>query len=72
MFFDVFCYRLTVLTAYVKMCFDMKFSLSFLKLQKKPTRKTIEDYKQEVLLRQGREQFKALVKKGLSVPVVLL
>ncbi|MCL5970744.1 MAG: hypothetical protein M1450_04570 [Patescibacteria group bacterium] len=50
----------------------MKFPLSFLKIQKKPARKTIEDYKQEILLRQGREQFKALVKKGLNVPVVLL
>lgn len=72
MFFDIFCYRLTVLTACVTMFFAMKFPLSFLKIQKKPARKTIEDYKQEILLRQGREQFKALVKKGLNVPVVLL
>lgn len=30
------------------------------------------DYKQAVLIKQGREQFKALLSKGLGVPVVLL
>lgn len=30
------------------------------------------DYKQEALIKQGREQFKTLLKKGLRVPVVLL
>lgn len=30
------------------------------------------DYKQAVLIKQGREQFKTLMKKGISVPVVFL
>lgn len=34
--------------------------------------KVIRDYKQELLLREGREQFKTLLKRGLSVPVALL
>jgi len=47
----------------------MKFSL--LK-SKKAERKTIFDYKQDLLVKQGREQFKSLVKRGLSVPIALL
>jgi len=39
---------------------------------KKITRKTVADYKQELLVSQGKEQFQSLLKKGLSVPVVLL
>lgn len=39
---------------------------------KKVVRKTIEDYKQEVLLRQGKAQFEKLVQKGLQIPIVLL
>lgn len=30
------------------------------------------DYKQAAIIKQGREQFKALLSKGLNVPVVLL
>jgi hypothetical protein len=40
--------------------------------RKQQKRKTLEDYRQELLVRQGREQFKKLVDKGLQVPVVLL
>jgi len=47
----------------------MKFSI--LK-SKKAERKTISDYKQELLVKQGREQFKSLLKRGLSVPIALL
>lgn len=39
---------------------------------KKRVKKTIADYKQEVLVNQGKEQFQALLKKGISIPVVLL
>jgi hypothetical protein len=35
-------------------------------------RKTLEDHRQELLIQQGREQFKKLVDKGLQLPVVLL
>ena len=47
----------------------MKFPNIF---QKRKTRKTIADYKQDILVRQGREQFKRLLEKGLGVPVALL
>ncbi len=30
------------------------------------------DYKQDVLVKQGREQFKKLLDKGLGIPVALL
>lgn len=33
---------------------------------------TVADYKQEMLLRVGTEQFKTLLKKGLQIPVALL
>lgn len=49
---------------------SMKFS--FLKSTKKTARKTISDYKQEYLVRQGREQFKKLMEKGLGVPIAFL
>ncbi len=39
---------------------------------KKIARKTLGDYKQELLVKQGREQFEKLIKKGLQVPVVFL
>ncbi len=35
-------------------------------------RKTIADYKEEMLLRYGSEQFRTLVKKGLGIPVMML
>jgi hypothetical protein len=35
-------------------------------------KKTLEDYQQELLIKQGREQFKKLMEKGLSIPIVLL
>ena len=39
---------------------------------KKNSKKTISDYKREILIKYGSEQFKILVKKGLGVPVALL
>jgi len=46
--------------------------LGFLDLKSRKTVKTIADYKQQILVKQGREQFKKLLEKGISVPVVLL
>lgn len=40
--------------------------------EKKVAVKTIADYKQDLLVKQGREQFKKLLEKGLNVPVVML
>jgi len=45
---------------------------SFLKISGKRIRKPINDQKQEVLVRMGREQFKKLIERGISIPVVLL
>ena len=47
----------------------MKFSILKTKREDK---KSVGDYKQELLLKEGREQFKTLIKRGLSVPVALL
>lgn len=49
---------------------DMKFN--FLGSKTRKTVKTLSDYKQEALVRVGREQFKKLLEKGISIPVVLL
>lgn len=46
------------------------FSLFAKKTNK--SRMTIADYKQKLLVEQGREQFKRLLEKGLGVPVALL
>lgn len=40
--------------------------------KKKEIRKTLSDYKQELLVKQGAEQFKKLLERGLNVPIVLL
>jgi hypothetical protein len=47
------------------------FSVLFTNKKKKAIR-TIAEYQQEMLTRQGREQFKKLVDQGLGVPVALL
>jgi hypothetical protein len=46
--------------------------LGFLNNKSGKTVKTIADYKQQILVKQGAEQFKKLLEKGISVPVVLL
>jgi hypothetical protein len=40
--------------------------------KKKLSGKTISDYRMEILVKQGREQFKKLIEKGISIPVALL
>ncbi|HSW88191.1 MAG TPA: hypothetical protein VLG12_03440 [Candidatus Saccharimonadales bacterium] len=39
---------------------------------KKTAQKTLAQYKEEVLFKEGREQFKALLQRGLQVPVSIL
>jgi hypothetical protein len=39
---------------------------------KRRTVRQISDYKQDALIRQGTEQFKKLLEKGIRIPVVLL
>lgn len=50
----------------------MKKIFSRLSIQKKQQRKTLAEYQREMLVRQGREQFKKLIDRGLGVPVALL
>jgi len=42
------------------------------KKQKKISVKTVSEYKMEVLVKQGRDQFKKLIEKGINIPVALL
>jgi len=42
------------------------------KKQKKASHKSISDYRMEALVKQGRDQFKKLIEKGISIPVALL
>lgn len=50
----------------------MKFVRIFTRGNKKNKKATLADYQRELLIRQGREQFKKLVDRGLGVPVGLL
>lgn len=69
-----FGYRLTPLTAHDRIQKNMKIFTALRNLVTKPHKAliSIEDYKQEALIRQGRIQFEKLLQKGLSVPVALL
>lgn len=58
------------MTSYDRIVDAMKFL--FKRILKKTIRKTVSDYKQEVLIRYGGEQLKVLAKKGLGIPVALL
>ena len=40
--------------------------------KQKKTQKTISDYKMEMLIKQGRDQFRKLIAKGINIPVALL
>ena len=48
----------------------MAFSISA--LIKKKAKKSIKDYKQELLNKQGAEQLKKMVERGIDLPVVPL
>ena len=60
---------LNILTTCDTIPVDMK--LNFLSGKKKAV-KTISDYKQEALVRLGRELFKKLLEIVINIPVVLL
>jgi hypothetical protein len=57
------------LTTYDKIPLDMTFGF---KKQKKASDKAISDYKMELLVKQGRDQFRKLIERGLNIPVALL
>ena len=52
----------------------MKIFAALFKSLRKPTKvlSSIDDYKQEALIKAGKLQFEKLIQKGLSIPVVLL
>ena len=51
----------------------MTFGFNIRRLaEKKAPQKTTSDYKMEMLVKQGRDQFKKLIDKGISIPVALL
>lgn len=50
----------------------MKFLSNFFSKAKQDKKKKPEDLHQEALSKQGREQFRKLVEKGLTIPVALL
>jgi hypothetical protein len=50
----------------------MKIFSALFKVKEKKSVRTISEYQQQMLIRQGREQFKKLLDKGLRVPVALL
>jgi hypothetical protein len=43
-----------------------------LKRQKKASSKTFSEYKMEMLVKLGRDQFKKLIRQGINIPVALL
>ena len=57
------------MTTYGRILLDMIFGF---RKQKKTSAKEILDYKMETLVKQGRDQFKKLVEKGINIPVALL
>lgn len=69
-FYLYFAIGLTHLTDCDKIRIDMAIN-PFLLLKRK-SKKSLSDYKQEALIKQGREQFKKLIERGTDLPVVLL
>lgn len=53
---------------------SMKIFTAIANFVRRPTKvlSSLDDYKQDALIKQGRRQFEKLLQKGLSVPVVLL
>ena len=40
--------------------------------EKKTPTKTVSDYRMDMLVKQGRDQFRKLIEKGINIPVALL
>jgi len=68
-----FCYRLTAAALHDRIV-GMKFVTRALQKlgMKKTGRKTLAQYKEELLCREGREQFKKLLRQGLTIPVIAI
>ena len=51
----------------------MTFGFKIHQSEKKKTHiKTVSDYRMEILVKQGRDQFRKLIEKGINIPVALL
>lgn len=50
----------------------MEFIKKLFNKKKLTNGKTVAEFKEETLQRQGREQFRKLYEKGLTIPVVFL
>lgn len=71
LYYDAFCYRLTTIYPYATILL-MRLFAKIKKLSSKNKRRTLEQYQREVMVRQGREQFKKLVDSGLGMPFGIL
>jgi hypothetical protein len=40
--------------------------------KQKKVNKTVSDYRMEQLVKQGRDQFKKLIRQGINIPIALL
>ena len=47
-------------------------TINFLSLLKRKPNKSLPSHKEELLIKQGAEQFKKLIERGMELPVVLL
>ena len=70
-YLDHICYRLTSKMAYDTMLF-MKLLRKLLGISRRYHRPTLAEYQRELLVRQGREEFKKIIDRGLGIPVGLL
>lgn len=71
--FSTIYYRLTEAVCCANIHQDMNFLSRFLKLKRRELeKKTLADHNREALVKNGHDQFKKLVDKGLSIPVALL
>jgi hypothetical protein len=50
----------------------ISMSVNIFSLLKRKSKKTFSNYKEEMLIKQGAEQFKKLRDRGIDLPVVLL
>lgn len=65
-----FAIGLTELTGCARILISM--AINFYSLLKRKSRKSFSNYKEEILIKQGAEQFKKLRDRGIDLPVVLL
>jgi len=60
------------LTTCGRILIDMTFGFRIRQSEKRNASKPNSDYRMDALVKLGRDQFKKLIEKGISIPVVLL